>query len=33
MLFGYSKTTISFQDNGFEWGASYLDYQHFEYVG
>ena len=33
MLFGYSKTTIAFQDNGFEWGASYLDYQHFEYVG
>ena len=33
MLFGYSKTTIAFQDTGFEWGASYLDYQHFEYVG
>jgi hypothetical protein len=33
MLFGYNRMTIAFQDNGFQWGASYLDYQHFQFVG
>lgn len=33
MLFGYSYTVTAFQRNGFAWGASYLDYQHFEYAG
>nr|MDQ6896429.1 M15 family metallopeptidase [Actinomycetota bacterium] len=33
MLFSGSAMTVAFQNNGFQWGASYLDYQHYEYVG
>jgi len=33
MLFSGSAMTVAFRNNGFQWGASYLDYQHYEYVG
>ncbi|GAA1886399.1 hypothetical protein GCM10009814_15420 [Lapillicoccus jejuensis] len=33
MLYSWSRTTQAFVANGYEWGGSYLDYQHFEFVG
>ncbi|MGV1010525.1 MAG: M15 family metallopeptidase, partial [Dermatophilaceae bacterium] len=33
MLFAGSAMTVAFRNNGFAWGASYRDYQHFQFVG
>ena len=33
MLYDWSKVTINFRNNGFSWGGSYLDYQHYQFVG
>ena len=33
MLYSWSLVTMAFQDAGYAWGGSYLDYQHFEFVG
>ena len=34
MLYGWSEVTIRrSRNNGFSWGGSYLDYQHYQFVG
>ncbi len=33
MLFAHSELTVAFRNNGFSWGGTYRDYQHFQYVG
>jgi hypothetical protein len=33
MLFANSAMTVAFRNNGFSWGASFRDYQHFQFVG
>jgi len=33
MLYSWSELTGTFASYGFSWGGSYLDYQHYQFVG
>ena len=33
MLYSWSNLTVAFTNNGYSWGGSYLDYQHYQFVG